>query len=325
MRETKQVRVHETGEPDVMVVEEVEAPDPAEGEALVRLDAIGVNFIDVNQRSGAYPISLPFTPGTEGAGVVEAVGPGVSEVSPGDRVAYAGVPASYSQYVAAKASRLVPLPDVVGTDVAAAVMLQGMTAHYLVNSICTFDEGDWCLIHAAAGGVGLLLTQLAKRRGLQVIGTVSTSTKADRARGAGVDQAIDYTQEDFAAAVHELTHGAGVRAVFESVGKSTLDKSFECLSKRGYMVLFGQASGPVDPVDIRRLQRGGSLFLTRPGLVDYTSTREELLWRGREIMKLVASGDLEVSIHERYPMTEAPAAHRALQSRQTTGKLLLIP
>jgi len=308
-----------------MVVEEVEAPDPAEGEALVRLDAIGVNFIDVNQRSGAYPISLPFTPGTEGAGVVEAVGPGVSEVSPGDRVAYAGVPASYSQYVAAKASRLVPLPDVVGTDVAAAVMLQGMTAHYLVNSICTFDEGDWCLIHAAAGGVGLLLTQLAKRRGLQVIGTVSTSTKADRARGAGVDQAIDYTQEDFAAAVHELTHGAGVRAVFESVGKSTLDKSFECLSKRGYMVLFGQASGPVDPVDIRRLQRGGSLFLTRPGLVDYTSTREELLWRGREIMKLVASGDLEVSIHERYPMTEAPAAHRALQSRQTTGKLLLIP
>jgi NADPH2:quinone reductase len=317
--------VHETGEPDVMVVEEVEAPDPAEGEALVRLDAIGVNFIDVNQRSGAYPISLPFTPGTEGAGVVEAVGPGVSEVSPGDRVAYAGVPASYSQYVAAKASRLVPLPDVVGTDVAAAVMLQGMTAHYLVNSICTFDEGDWCLIHAAAGGVGLLLTQLAKRRGLQVIGTVSTSTKADRARGAGVDQAIDYTQEDFAAAVHELTHGAGVRAVFESVGKSTLDKSFECLSKRGYMVLFGQASGPVDPVDIRRLQRGGSLFLTRPGLVDYTSTREELLWRGQEIMKLVASGDLEVSIHERYPMTEAPAAHRALQSRQTTGKLLLIP
>ena len=162
-----------------MVVEEVEAPDPAEGEALVRLDAIGVNFIDVNQRSGAYPISLPFTPGTEGAGVVEAVGPGVSEVSPGDRVAYAGVPAAYSQYATAEASRLVPLPDAVGADLAAAVMLQGMTAHYLVNSICTFDEGDWCLIHAAAGGVGLLLTQLAKRRGLQVIGTVSTSTKAD--------------------------------------------------------------------------------------------------------------------------------------------------
>jgi NADPH:quinone reductase len=308
-----------------MVVEEVETPDPAEGEALVRLDAIGVNFIDVNQRSGAYPISLPFTPGTEGAGVVEAVGPGVSEVSPGDRVGYAGVPAAYSQYVTAKASRLVPLPDVVGTDVAAAVMLQGMTAHYLVNSICTFNEGDWCLIHAAAGGVGLLLTQLAKRRGLRVIGTVSTAEKADRARGAGVDHAIDYTREDFVVAVHELTLGTGVRAVFESVGKSTFDKSFECLSKRGYMVLFGQASGPVEPVDIRRLQRGGSLFLTRPALVDYTSTRDELLWRGQEILDFVASGDLEVHIYERYPLTEAPAAHRALQARQTTGKLLLIP
>jgi NADPH:quinone reductase len=317
--------VHETGEPEVMVVEEVEAPDPAEGEALVRLDAVGVNFIDVNQRSGAYPISLPFTPGTEGAGVVEAVGPGVSEVSPGDRVGYAGVPASYSQYVTAKASRLVPLPDAVGTDLAAAVMLQGMTAHYLANSICTFDEGDWCLIHAAAGGVGLLLTQLAKRRGLRVIGTVSTAEKAHRARGAGVDHAVDYTREDFAAAVQELTLGTGVRAVFESVGKSTFDKSFECLSKRGYMVLFGQSSGPVEPVDIRRLQRGGSLFLTRPGLVDYTSTREELLWRGQVILNLVASGDLEVSIHERYPLTGAPAAHRALQARQTTGKLLLIP
>ena len=308
-----------------MVVEEVEAPDPAEGKALIRLDAIGVNFIDVNQRSGAYPVSPPFTPGTEGAGVVEAVGRGVSEVSPGDRVGYAGVPASYSQYVTAKASRLVPLPDAVGTDVAAAVMLQGMTAHYLVNSICTFDEGDWCLIHAAAGGVGLLLTQLAKRRGLQVIGTVSTAAKADRARGAGVDHAIDYAQGDFVAAVEELTHGVGVRAVFESVGKSTFDKSFECLSKRGYMVLFGQSSGPVDPVDIRRLQRGGSLFLTRPGLVDYTSTREELLWRGQETLDLVASGDLDVHIFERYPLAEARAAHLALQTRQTTGKLLLIP
>ena len=308
-----------------MVVEEDEVPYPAEGQALVRLDAIGVNFIDVNQRSGAYPVSLPFTPGTEGAGVVEAVGPGVSEVSPGDRVGYAGVPAAYSQYATAKASRLVPVPDAVGTDLAAAVMLQGMTAHYLVNSICTFDQGDWCVIHAAAGGVGLLLTQLAKRRGLQVIGTVSTAEKADRARGAGADHAIDYTRVDFAAVVHELTHGAGVRAVFESVGKSTFDKSLDCLSKRGYMVLFGQASGPVDPVDIRRLQRGGSLFLTRPALVDYTSTHEELLWRGQEILGLIASGDLEVHIYERYPLTEAPAAHRALQTRQTTGKLLLIP
>jgi NADPH:quinone reductase len=308
-----------------MVVEEVEARDPAEGQALVRLDAIGVNFIDVNQRSGAYPISLPFTPGTEGAGVVEAVGPRVSEVSPGDRVGYAGVPASYSQYATAKASRLVPLPDAVGTDLAAAVMLQGMTAHYLVNSICTLDERDWCLIHAAAGGVGLLLTQLAKRRGLRVIGTISTAEKADRARRAGVDHAIDYTQEDFAAVVDELTHGAGVRAVFESVGRSTFDKSLECLSKRGYMVHFGQASGPVDPVDIRRLQRGGSLFLTRPALVDYTSTDEELLWRGQEILGLVATGDLEVHVHERYPLTEAPAAHRAIQTRQTMGKLLLIP
>ncbi len=317
--------MHETGEPEVMVVEEIEVPVPAEGQALVKLEAIGVNFIDVNQRSGAYPISLPFTPGTEAAGVVEAVGPGVSQVSAGDRVGYAGVPAAYSQYATAKATRLIPLPGAVGTDQAAAVMLQGMTAHYLVNSICTFEEGDWCLIHAAAGGVGLLLTQLAKRRGLQVIGTVSTAEKADRARRAGVDHVIDYTREDFTASVHELTHGAGVRAVFESVGKTTFDQSFKCLSKRGYMVLFGQSSGPVDPVEIRRLQQGGSLFLTRPTLVDYTSTDEELSWRGQEILDLVASGDLTPHIYERYPLTEAPAAHQALQSRQTTGKLLLIP
>jgi NADPH2:quinone reductase len=313
------------GEPEVMGVEDVVTPTAGEGDALVRLDAAGVNFIDVNQRSGAYPISLPFTPGLEGAGVVESIGPGVGEVSVGDRVAFAGVPEAYGEYVAVRATRLVPVPDAVDGETAAAVMLQGMTAHYLVRSVFPAAEGDWCLVQAAAGGVGLLLTQLARRAGLRVIGTVSSPEKAELARDAGAEHVVNYAEEDFAEAVRDHTEGAGVRAVYESVGKSTFDKSLGVLEPRGYMVLFGQASGPVSPVDPRRLQQGGSLYMTRPQLVDYTRSRDELLWRGQEVLGLVGSGELRVHVHHRYPLEHAPEAHRALQGRKTTGKLILIP
>jgi NADPH2:quinone reductase len=322
---TKAIRVHETGAPDVLSVEEVPVPKPSEGEGLVKLEAVGVNFIDVNQRSGAYNIALPFTPGTEGAGVVADTGPGVSEVSVGDRVAFAGEPGAYAEYVVVKADRLVPVLDDVTTEQAGAVMLQGMTAHYLLTSICTFEEGDWCLVHAAAGGVGLLLTQMARRQGLRVVGTVSTSAKAEKARAAGADHVVIYSEEDFESAVRDVTKGGGVRAVYESVGKTTFDDSLRCLAPRGYLILFGQTSGPVDPVDPRRLQQGRSLFLTRPGLVDYISTRDDLLWRSREVLSLVAEGGLHVHVHARFDLEAPSEAHRALESRATIGKLILAP
>jgi NADPH2:quinone reductase len=322
---TKVIRVHETGGPEVLSVEDVPVPTPSEGEALVRLEAVGVNFIDLNQRSGAYKVSLPFTPGTEGAGVVTDTGPGVSEVSVGDRVAFAGQPGAYSEYITVRAHRLVPVPDGVTTEQAAAVILQGMTAHYLLNSICTFDEGDWCLVHAAAGGVGLLLTQMARLMDLRVVGTVSTSTKAERARAAGADHVVIYSERDFVADVRDVTEGRGVRAVYESVGKTTFDDSLRCLAPRGFLILFGQASGPVDPFDPRRLQQGKSLFLTRPGLVDYISTRDELLWRSREVLSLVAEGGLHVHVHARFDLEAPSEAHRALESRTTIGKLILVP
>jgi NADPH2:quinone reductase len=321
----RRIRVNEAGEPDVMVMEETATPTAGDGEALVRLHAAGVNFIDVNQRSGAYPTTLTFTPGTEGAGIVESVGAGAGEVSVGDRVAFAGVPGAYGDYLAVRTNRLVPVPDPVDDETAAAVLLQGMTAHYLVHSVCPVAEGDWCLLHAAAGGVGLLLTQLARRSGLRVIGTVSTPEKAAQARDAGAEHVVNYNEEDFAGAVREHTDGAGVRVVYESVGKTTFDSSLSVLASRGYMVLFGQASGPVAPVDPRRLQQGGSLYMTRPQLADYTRSREELLWRGQEVLGLVGSGELRVHVHERYPLEQAPEAHRALQGRRTTGKLILIP
>jgi NADPH2:quinone reductase len=306
-------------------VEDVPVPTPSEGEALVKLEAVGVNFIDVNQRSGAYKVELPFTPGTEGAGLVTDTGPGVSEISVGDRVAFAGVPGAYAEYLVVRADRLVSVPDGVTTQQAGAVMLQGMTAHYLLNSICTFEDGDWCLVHAAAGGVGLLLTQMARRLGLGVVGTVSTSTKAERVRAAGADHVVIYSEADFEAAVRDVTEGRGVRAVYESVGKATFDDSIRCLAPRGYLILFGQTSGPVDPVDPRRLQQGRSLFLTRPGLVDYVSTREDLLWRSREVLSLVAEGELDVHVHARFDLDAPSEAHRALESRATIGKLILVP
>ena len=308
-----------------MKLEDVDRPEPSEGEALVRLEASGVNFIDLNQRSGAYPMSFPFTPGTEGAGVVEAVGGGVSEVRPKERVAFAGSPRAYSEYVTVKASRLVPVPEGVASASAAAVMLHGMTAHYLVNSICSFNEGDWCLVHAAAGGVGQLLVQLAKGRGLRVIATVGSAEKAERARSLGADVVVNYSRERFVDAVTEHTQSSGVRAAFDAVGKSTFDDSLASVARRGYLVLYGQSSGPVDPFDPRRLQQEGSVFLTRPGLADYTRTREELLKRAGEVLELVRANELQVHVHERYALEDAARAHRDLESRKTTGKLLLIP
>ena len=321
----KAIRVHEQGPPDVLHLENVDSPSPGKDEVVVAVEASGVNFIDVNQRSGAYAIAPPFTPGTEGAGVVIAIGSDVTGFAEGDRVAFAVVPGAYAEQTLVPARRLVPLPESITTKQGAAALLQGMTAHYLVNSICTLREGDWCLIHAAAGGVGSLLVQMAKRRGLNVIGATSTDDKAARVRATGADHVVISSREDIADVVRSATGGEGVRIVFESVGRDTIDASFDSLARRGHLVLFGQASGSIEPVSPGRLQRGGSLFFTRPGLVDYISTREELLWRSGEVFELIASGALDVHVDAEYALCDAAEAHRALESRTTTGKLLLIP
>ena len=319
----KAIRVHETGGPEVMALEDVPTPELRPDQALVRLEAIGVNFIDVNHRSGAYEMPLPFTPGVEGAGVVTAVADEAG-VAVGDRVAFARVTGTYAEEVAVPADRLVPIPEKVATEIAAAVMLQGMTAHCLLDAAGDLREGDWCVVHAAAGGVGLLLTQMAARRGLRVIGTTSSDDKAARVRAAGAEITVDYTQDDFVEASREATRGDGVRAVFDAVGKDTFDKSIKCLGLRGYMVLYGQASGPPPLFDPRRLG-DRSLFLTRAALADYVATREELLDRSSAVLGAVGAGDLDVHVHERHPLAEAARAHGDLQSRKTTGKLLLIP
>jgi NADPH:quinone reductase len=322
---TKAIVVHEPGPAEVLTRQDVPTPEPGEGEAVVELDAVGVNFIDINQRSGAYPVKTPFIPGTEGAGVVREIGSGVTEVSSGDRVAFATEPNAYAEFVSVRAERLVPVPAGLSNEQAAAVMLQGMTAHYLINSVCNLEDGDWCLIHAAAGGVGLLLVWLAKRHGLRVIGTASTADKASRARAAGADNVVLYGEDDFVEAVHDLTRGQGVKAAFDGVGKDTFDGSLLCLMPRGYFVLFGQASGPVDPVDPRTLLQKGSLFLTRPGLAHYIATREELLWRGGEVLALAEAGELGDHIHARYALESADDAHAAIESRTTVGKVILMP
>jgi NADPH2:quinone reductase len=306
-----------------MKLEDVPLSEPGIGQALVRLDAVGVNFIDINQRSGAYQVPLPYTPGSEGAGVVEAVGEG-ADAQVGQRVVFAQVPGAYAEAVVAPADLLVPIPDGLSSDVAAAVMLQGMTAHYLLNSVCELRPGDRCVIHSAAGGVGLLFIQMAKLKDIHVIGLTSSPEKAKRAREAGADNVLLYSDGDFAEAVGELTQGSGVRAVFDAVGKDTFDGSLRCLGARGHMVLFGQASGPVPPVDPWQLWQK-SLFLTRPVLHHYVATREELLWRAGEVLELVAAGRLDVHIHARYPLADASEAHRAIAGRATTGKVLLIP
>jgi NADPH2:quinone reductase len=319
----KAIRVHATGPPEVLALEDLPAPEPGPREAVVRLEAIGVNFIDVNHRSGAYEMPLPFTPGVEGAGVVTAAAPDAG-VSVGDRVGFARVKATYAEQVAVPAERLVPLPDDVTFELAASVLLQGMTAHCLLDAAGDLQAGDWCVVHAAAGGVGLLLTQMAARRGLRVIATASTPEKTELAASAGAEVTVAYTEQDFVEVAREVTGGRGVRAVFDGVGKDTFDKSIECLGLRGYMVLYGQASGPPPPFDPRRLGNG-SLFLTRAALADYVATREELLTRSSAVLNAVAAGELEVRVHERYPLAEASRAHTDLQSRKTMGKLLLVP
>ncbi|HEX6903366.1 MAG TPA: quinone oxidoreductase [Thermoanaerobaculia bacterium] len=322
----KAIRVHEPGGPEAMTYEDVADPEPGEGEAVVRIEAAGVNFIDVYFREGVYKSpSLPFTLGQEGAGVVAAVGPGVDGIAVGDRVAYTGVRGSYAEKAAVPADRLVRLPDGVSTRQGAAAMLQGMTAHYLACSTYPLQAGDVCLVHAAAGGVGQLLCQIAKIRGARVIGTTSTREKARIAREAGADEVILYTEQDFAAETRRLTGGQGVRVVYDGVGRTTFEASLDSLAPRGMMVLFGQSSGAVEPFAPQLLNAKGSLYLTRPSLHHYIHDREELAWRARDVLGWIAEGKLRLSVGLELPLAEAAEAHRALEGRRTTGKVLLIP
>jgi NADPH2:quinone reductase len=322
------IRPRQNGGPDLLTVEDLPTPVPGPGEALVRIEAAGVNYIDVYHLTGLYPTPKPIPIGLEGAGVVESVGSAVQiakvDVKVGDRVAWASGPGSYASHVVVPVDRLVPVPDGVSTEVAAASMLQGMTAHYLGKTIFPLHAGHIALIHAAAGGVGLLLTQLAKRAGAQVIGTVSTEAKAQLSKEAGADHVINYTEGDFVAEVKRITSGRGVDVVYDSVGKTTFDGSLESLAMRGHLVLFGQSSGAVPPFDPTRLTKG-SYTLTRPSLQHYTSTRAELLARAGDVLGMIAAGQLDVRIERKFPLAQAADTHRALTSRTTTGKLLLIP
>lgn len=319
------IRVHQYGGPEVLSYEEIPTPQPGAGEALVKLKAIGVNFIDVYHRTGRYPGALPFTLGVEAAGVVEAVAPDVTDVKTGDRVAYSPILGAYAEYAAVKAASLVPVPDSVDDRKAVATMVQGMTAHYLAFDTYPVQKGDTVLVHAGAGGVGLLLTQVAKRRGARVIATVSTEAKAQLAREAGADEVILYSQADFEAEVKRLTEGKGVACVYDSVGKTTFEKSLNCLHPRGYLVLYGASSGPVPPFDPITLMNKGSLFLTRPTIGHYNPDRASLLKRANEVFNWVASGELKIRVEYAYPLAEAAQAHRDLEARRTTGKVVLIP
>jgi len=321
----KTIVVRRTGGPEVLELAEQPTPRPGPGEVLVRVEAAGVNFIDIYNRSGVYSRDLPFSAGEEGAGVVEAAGAGVNEPRAGDRVAWASASGSYATHVVARADRVVPVPDAVTARQAAAVMLQGMTADYLVRSTYRLEAGKSCVVHAAAGGVGLLLVQMAKRIGARVLAITSTDEKAELARDAGADEVMLSAGEPFDKAVRARTGGVGVDVVYDSIGASTFDRSLLCLRPRGTMVLFGQASGRVPPFDLQVLNARGSLFVTRPKLADYVSTRAELMERASRVLGAVTSGDLRVRIFREYPLSQAPAAHTALASRSTTGKLLLIP
>ena len=319
----KVIRVHENGGPEKLIYEDVPAADPGPGQARVENHVSGVNYIDTYHREGLYPIQVPFTLGVEGAGIVTEVGPGVSEVQPGDRVAYGLTVGSYAQETVVEASKLVPLPEGVDFATGATAMVQGMTAHYLTHGCVPLNEGDSILAHAAAGGVGLLLVQMGKLLGLKVFGTVSTPEKAQLASHAGADHVILYSQTDFAAEIESLTGGEGVRAVYDGVGQATFDQSTNCLKPRGYMVLYGQASGPVRPVDPQILNDRGSIFLTRPSLFHYAADRDELLARAGDVFQWIAADRLQVRIGATYPLSEAAQAHRDLQGRKTTGKLVL--
>jgi NADPH2:quinone reductase len=321
----KAIQVKETGGPEQMQLADIPVPQPGPKDALVKLAASGVNFIDVYFRTGLYKADLPVTLGNEGAGVVEAVGAEVTEVRPGDRVAYAMSRGSYAEYAAVPAWQLVKVPDQMDLKSAAAAMLQGMTAHYLTHSTFALKPGQTCLVHAAAGGAGRLIVQMAKMRGARVLGTTSTEAKAELARQAGIDEVIFYTRQDFEVEVKRLTNGQGVDVVYDSVGATTYMQGLNCLRPRGMMVLFGQSSGKVPPLDPAILNTKGSLFLTRPSLAHYSATRDELLWRAGDVLQWVASGKLKLAIDRIYPLAQAAQAHRDLESRATAGKLLLVP
>jgi NADPH2:quinone reductase len=321
----KALLVTQHGGPEVLRYTDVPVPTPGPKEALVKIDASGVNFIDIYFRTGLYKADPPFINGQEGAGVVTEVGSEVTSVKAGDKVAYTGVRGTYAEYQAVAADKLVKVPDGVDTKLAAALMLQGMTVHYLTHSTYALKPGDTCLIHAAAGGVGLLAVQMAKMRGAVVIGTCSTEEKAANVRAAGADHVILYGREDFVARVKEITNGKGVEVAYDGVGQSTWEGSLNCLKPRGMLVCFGNASGPVPPIDPLRLSAGGSLFLTRPTLAHYTATREELEWRASDVLNWVRDGKLDVRIGREYPLANGAQAHIDLAGRKTSGKLILVP
>jgi NADPH:quinone reductase len=319
------IQVPEPGGPEVLRLVDLPESQPGPGEVRVRIAAAGVNFIDTYQRSGAYPTPTPYVPGSEAAGTVDAVGPDVADLAEGDHVAYAMVPGAYAEQAVVPADRCVPVPDGVDLADAAAAMLQGMTAHYLAVSTVPLGPEHRVLVHAAAGGVGLLLTQIAKRRGAVVYGTVSTAEKAALAGDAGCDEVIRYTEVDFADAVRDLTDGRGVDVVYDSVGRDTFDASLASLRPRGHLVLFGQSSGAVPPFDPQRLNSAGSVYLTRPSLAHYVADRAELLERGGEVLGWLAEGSLRLRSGESHPLADAAEAHRRLEGRMTTGKVLLVP
>ena len=317
------IRVHEAGGPEVLHWEEVEVDEPGPGQIRLRQEAAGLNYIDVYHRTGLYPQPMPFTPGVEGAGIVDSVGPGVTDLKVGDRVAYAGPIGGYAEVRLIPADRVVQLPDAISLEQAAAAMLQGMTAHMLLRRVYAVKAGDTILIHAAAGGVGLIVCQWAKALGATVIGTVGSDEKAELARAHGCDHPIVYTRQDFVAEVERITGGAKLPVVYDSVGKDTFLKSLDCLAPRGMMVSFGNASGPPDPFAPGLLAQKGSLFLTRPTLYNYTATRAELEQAATELFEVVASGKVKVEVKQRFPLRDAADAHRALEARQTSGSTVL--
>ena len=321
----KAIQVNRNGGPEVLELVDLPVPEPKANEAVVKLAASGVNFIDVYHREGRYKVPLPFTPGQEGAGIVTAVGSDVKSVKEGDRVAWTGLLGGYAEYAAVPADRLVAIPSGVSDQQAAAAMLQGMTAHYLCHDTYPLKRGETALIHAAAGGVGLLLVQMAHNIGARILATVSTDEKAKLARQAGADEIIFYTKSDFEAETKRLTNGQGVHVIYDSVGKTTFEKGLNVLRPRGMMVLFGGSSGAVPPFDPIVLTQKGSLFLTRPSLGNYIATREELLARSNDVFAMMASGKLKLRVEHTYPLAEAQRAHSELEARKTTGKLLLIP
>jgi NADPH2:quinone reductase len=321
----KAIRAAQTGEPEVMTLHELPTPAPGAHQLLVRVEAAGVNFIDIYHRTGAYKLPLPLALGLEGAGIIEAVGEAAHGFRVGERVAWSAAPGSYATHVLVAAEKAVPVPASIDGRTAAATMLQGMTAHYLVGSTYPLKAGETCIIHAGAGGVGLLLTQMAKRVGARVITTVSTEEKAALSRAAGADIVVRYTRDDFVAAAKEATGGRGVQVVYDSVGQTTFDAGLRALAPRGMFVLFGQSSGPVPPFELQRLAAGGSLYVTRPTLVNYTETREELMGRAGQLFQWIDAGKLAIRIGATFPLADAAAAHRALASRATTGKVLLLP